>query len=76
MPYIDLRIEFSEKLEEYGDDFYSSYTPVRVVPIGSDIAEDKLDGIAEEGGQTDFYQVDLCNALLSALDGKTVVDLE
>lgn len=74
MAYIDLRIEFEEEEEDF-DPPYTHYEAIRVTPLGSDIPEGGLQAIAEAAFQTDFYTVEVANALLSALDGETVTDL-
>lgn len=68
MPYIDLRVEFEEEVEDFGDgDTLSYFTPVSVRSIGSDISESDRSAIGESAGQSDQYTVNVSNAMLSAL---------
>ena len=74
MAYIDVRIEFSEEIENFGDETYTDYRPVKVFTVGTDIPEGDLVGIAESAFQSDLYTVGVANAMLSALDGETVIE--
>lgn len=68
MPYIDLRVEFEEEVEDFGDgDALSYFTPMSVRTVSSDISESDRSAIGEFAGQSDRYTVDVANAMLSAL---------
>lgn len=73
-PFIDIRIVFEKEVERFDGEDYISYRPVQVRPLASNI-DLYAEGIAETAGQSDFYQIDVSNAILHALDMKTVTDL-
>lgn len=69
--YIDVRVKFDKEVEDEGTPYeYVHYSPQSVFLLDSSIPEDYIDSIRETAGQSDFYQVDVSNAFLSALGGE------
>lgn len=66
--FIDIRITFEKELDED----YTHYNPVLVGMKETDIPSAGLAGIGESAFQSDKYTVDVANAVLSSLDGRTV----
>lgn len=72
MPFIDVRIEFDEEIEEFGEgESYKHYSPVSAVVVKTDLEPGDLGSIAEAAGQSDIYTVGLSNAVLRCLDGES-----
>lgn len=70
--FVDLRIYF-EREEE---DDYTFFIPVQVKRKRTSLTEEQLDAVAESAGQSDRYQVGVCNALLLALGEEEAVAVE
>ena len=69
--YIDVRVKFDKVVEDKGTPYeYAHYTPSEVFLLDTSIPEDYIDGIGETATQSDFYQIDVSNAFLSALGGE------
>ena len=69
--YIDVRVKFDKEVEDEGTPYeYVRYSPQAVFILDSSIPEDYINSIGEIAGQSDFYQVDVSNAFLSALGGE------
>lgn len=77
MSYIDVRIEFSEEVEDFGDgEKYTHYNPEKVYVVSSDISDEERYGIGESAAQSDRYTVGVANAVLSALGDTSEHDVE
>lgn len=76
MKYVDIRVWFNEEVEDGDDESYVHLDACKVEPIGNNFEEGQGYTVAEAAGQSDFYQVAVANAMLLALDGKTVTEFD
>lgn len=77
MSYIDVRIEFSEEVEDFGnDETYTHYNPENVYVVSSDISDEDRRTIAESAGQSDQYTIGVANAVLSSLGDTSKYDVK
>lgn len=76
MKYVDIRVWFKEEVEDWDDESYVHLDACKVEPVGNNFEEGQGYTVAEVAGQSDFYQVVVTNAMLLALDGKTVTEFD
>lgn len=76
MKYVDIRVWFKEEVEEWDGESYVHLDACKVEPVGNNFEEGQGYTVAEVAGQSDFYQVAVANAMLLALDGKTVTEFD
>lgn len=69
MPYIDIRVEFDEEIEDFGNERFVSHGPKSVRQLNTDLAEGQTKAIAEAAFQSDLYTIGVSNAMLAALGG-------
>lgn len=77
MPHIDIRLEFDEEIEDFGDgETYTHYSLSGLKSLGTDLPEGAQESIAESFGQSDMYWIGFANSALLIIGGEESVGEE